>query len=578
MAVLKQIKFGTGSATPIAMTQVAIETKSQKALSVVGTNTGLDVNNDPVYTIGLAVDGKTITKTGDSGLATALALKVQAAESTGENPKKARIALVDSNGGSGYAELSSVNIEDIVGEGIVDTATYNPATGKLTITWVGDGTNTTEIDLGALLDIQDIVIADGSDNYLSFAAVSPAPGTDAGQAQIGVKLAEVTFTPTAGSTEANLSVDTANGSLLDAEETITAVKDYVDDVLKNASAELAVKAQGDAYVAASIDANDNKKVIVDSNVIALSADAGAPGTYGTDGSQTTAPTAATLSGTANSLADGADIATKVKTYVDGAIAIEAARSDAKNKVDIAALDVPDAAVAGQYVSSVSETDGKIAVSRLNVSDAVLNGYAKGEKPASTAIAATDDVKGAIAKLEHQIDDAKAAATTKVVEGTDAGNNMEITSATSETDGSTTYTINLTDVASKAALDAEIAARKAVDGQSGQTYAANSGTNYISDANSLNNADVKLDAALKAEETRAKAAEQEIANKVGLTGPEGSRVFTPTSNYGGSAATVKGNLDALDTQLKAVSDKLDGVQYKVNGTTLEFYGISEKTGA
>ena len=77
--------------------------------------------------------------------------------------------------------------------------------------------------------------------------------------------------------------------------------------------------------------------------------------------------------------------------------------------------------------------------------------------------------------------------------------MEISSATSATDGSTTYTINLTDVASKAALDAEIAARKAVDGQDGQTYAANTSANYISGATSLNDADVKLDAALKARE-------------------------------------------------------------------------------
>ena len=51
-------------------------------------------------------------------------------------------------------------------------------------------------------------------------------------------------------------------------------------------------------------------------------------------------------------------------------------------------------------------------------------------------------------------------------------------------------------AEKTALDAEIAARKAVDGQSGQTYAANTSANYISVATSLNDADIKLDAALK----------------------------------------------------------------------------------
>ncbi len=164
---------------------------------------------------------------------------------------------------------------------------------------------------------------------------------------------------------------------------------------------------------------------------------------------------------------------------------------------IEALDVTDdTAVAGQYVAAIEETDGVVAVkTRANVSDAVLNGYAKGTKPASTAIAATDDVKGALAKLEHQIDDAKAVATTEVLEGTDTGNHLSISSGTAA-DGHTTYTISLDDVASASALTAEIAARKAVDGQTGQTYAANTGATYISGATDLNDADVKLDAALK----------------------------------------------------------------------------------
>ena len=249
-----------------------------------------------------------------------------------------------------------------------------------------------------------------------------------------------------------------------------------------------------------------------------------------------------------------------------------------NAVD--ALDVTDTAAAGQYVSAVNETNGKVSMTRANVSDAVLNGYAKGTKPASTAIAATDDVKGAIAKLEHQIDDAKAAATTKVEKEANASH-LTLTNE-SAADGSVTYTIGESDIASKTDLDAEIAARKAVDGQNGQTYAANTTANYINNATSLNDADVKLDTAIKAEETRAKAAEDEIANKVGLTGAEGSRTFTPTTNYGGtdtSAATsVMGNMQKIDTALKAVSDKANAIQYKVNGTTLEFYGMTEKTGA
>ena len=162
--------------------------------------------------------------------------------------------------------------------------------------------------------------------------------------------------------------------------------------------------------------------------------------------------------------------------------------------NIAALDYTDTAADGQYVTKVDEANGKISVERANVSDAVLNGYEKGVKPESTVITATDKLKDAIAKLEHQIDNAKAAATTKVVEGTDAGNNMTIVPTTGD-DESVTYTVNLTDVASKAALDAEIAARKAVDGQSGQTYVANADANYINAVTSLNAADVQLDAIL-----------------------------------------------------------------------------------
>ena len=52
-------------------------------------------------------------------------------------------------------------------------------------------------------------------------------------------------------------------------------------------------------------------------------------------------------------------------------------------------------------------------------------------------------------------------------------------------------------AEKTALDDEIAARKAVDGQNGDTYSANTSANYISGATTLNDADIKLDAALKA---------------------------------------------------------------------------------
>ena len=108
----------------------------------------------------------------------------------------------------------------------------------------------------------------------------------------------------------------------------------IDYAVQNA----AVTAQGDNYITAGMNAQNNKQIDITADVQTLTASAGTPGSYdATTGAQTTAPVDGTLSGTAESLADGADIATKVKTYVDGAIAIEAARSDAKNKADIYTL-------------------------------------------------------------------------------------------------------------------------------------------------------------------------------------------------------------------------------------------------
>ena len=63
-----------------------------------------------------------------------------------------------------------------------------------------------------------------------------------------------------------------------------------------------------------------------------------------------------------------------------------------------------------------------------------------------------------------------------------------------------------------ALASEAAARKAVDGQSGDTYAANTAATYISAATSLNDADVKLDAAIKSVAATAAGAYTEVKVK------------------------------------------------------------------
>jgi hypothetical protein len=169
---------------------------------------------------------------------------------------------------------------------------------------------------------------------------------------------------------------------------------------------------------------------------------------------------------------------------------------------IEGLDVTnDTAVAGQYVAAIEETDGIVAVkARANVSEAVLNNYTKGST--GTAVAATDTINQAIGKLENQIGNAGAASKTTLTEvAADAtipatGAPKIVVTKSTKTDGHYNYDVTAQDMASAAVLAAEIAARKAVDGQDGQTYAANTSANYISDATSLNNADVKLDAALK----------------------------------------------------------------------------------
>lgn len=66
----------------------------------------------------------------------------------------------------------------------------------------------------------------------------------------------------------------------------------------------------------------------------------------------------------------------------------------------------------------------------------------------------------------------------------------------ETDGHIVYTIGSDNIASADSITAETATRKAIEGQSGNTYTANTGATYISGATSLNDADVKLDEAIK----------------------------------------------------------------------------------
>ena len=63
-------------------------------------------------------------------------------------------------------------------------------------------------------------------------------------------------------------------------------------------------------------------------------------------------------------------------------------------------------------------------------------------------------------------------------------------------GHVVYTIGSVNIASADSITAETETRKTIEGQSGDTYTANTGATYINGATSLNDADVKLDEAIK----------------------------------------------------------------------------------
>lgn len=287
----------------------------------------------------------------------------------------AHIALVDEDN----KELSTVAVSDIVGNGVLKNTSYNANTGYLTLTFAqADGTDkTVDIDLRAMLDINDMSIGADSENYLkvTLAAADAEGNTQAVFDAKTVKVAEASDAKT---------------GLVDAKD----VKDYVD---KKAT-DLAVKAEGDDYITAAVDPADNKKIKVSADVQLLTATAGTVGAYNAEGAQTTAPVAGTLEGVDKSLVDGKDVAEKVKTYVDGAIAIEVARADAKVLAAVKALDVAEDTVSesgeGAINFKYSETDGKVAIRDLSATYAAHTLETK-ENPIEPSKITTGIVSGTV---------------------------------------------------------------------------------------------------------------------------------------------------------------------------------------
>jgi hypothetical protein len=241
-------------------------------------------------------------------------------------------------------------------------------------------------------------------------------------------------------------------------------------------------------------------------------------------------------------------------------AINAASGDVKSKLD--ELSGKTEALSAKTVTGIDMTGGTASLANnsdvtkkitINADGSTLSASTNYASAATaSAVAAGDSIDTALGKLEAQVAAAKAAATTKVEKDANASH-ITMTSNTAA-DGSVTYIIGEDDIASASALTAEIAARKAVDGQNGDTYAANASANYISGATSLNDADVKLDAAIKALEGAAQTEIDAIEEAIGLTS-DGAYSANTTNNYTSAATSVNGAIDALDDAVKANEDDI-----------------------
>ena len=500
MAVLKQIKFGTGNATPIAQTKVKVA--NQSVLSVNENNTDINNANDPEYTLDLNIDGTTLVKhTEGEGTTAVNKLKVGVVPAT-------QVSVAAGGHVEGETDDKTF-VGDVVEEVLLELNDKINETGNIarTYTIVDDTDNdkTLPTNVAKRYRLQETI---GTQSPTLVGANIDIP-KDSSLVEVYLGANTDTINATTGEITKNTVTDpqSMNFAYHLADGTYSLTKIDVSKFLTESEFGDGLTVSNTGVVSINngnglgFDSSDPKKVqvVIDS----------------TSETDSQATPSAFLSVGSNGI--------KVQGI--------------KDEIDrkIAALDVTDTAVDGQYVSQVSETDGKVSVTRANVSQAVLNEYTKGSD--ATPVAATDTINQAFSKLENQI--------------------AEVSTE----------------------LDDEIAARKAVDGQSGNTYVANANTSHINSATSLNDADVKLDTAITNEETRSKQAETAIDGAIGLEkgANDETRTYTNQGEYIGKSTTtntVKSDIKALDTQLKIVSDKVDGIKYNVSGTTLIFSGISE----
>ena len=502
MAVLKKIKFGAnGTATPIA--QTVVTAASESVLSVAGTNTGIDDDANPSYAVDLNIsaDGTLVKDTTGQqavlkvGTVPAAQVSVAAGGHNASAEPADNKTFVGDDVEEVLLELNG-KIAAVGGEAksykIVEVA--NPASTSLAEYKIQE-----QIGTGSWGDVNgSSTIVVPKDNAFVTAQLG----------HVGATADSSTGVITDGSGADALLIEYINGSGV---YTLVAVpigsflteSEFKDGLSVSQNGEVSAKLGQGLEFGGESGENQSIKVKIDS-------------TSETDGQATPAAF----------LTVGSD-----------GVKVQGIKAEITRQIQ--ALDnTSDTAVAGQYITYITEADGIVSAGgRADISGAPLNNYSKGSD--ATAVASTDTINQAISKLENQIDAvADAAEDAHSVVEEDSGN-THVTVTASQPDattGAVTYTIGETNIADADDLSDEI--------------------------------------------TRAQTAEGAIDTAVGLTKASGSetRSFTPTTNYGGSGASaatsVMDNMQKLDTQLKTVSDGLAGIQYSVSGTELTFYGMTQ----
>lgn len=184
----------------------------------------------------------------------------------------------------------------------------------------------------------------------------------------------------------------------------------------------------------------------------------------------------------------------------------------------------------------------VTAEQLNI-DASLVGVAASELPVSTATQTALD--GKVDKVEGSslVADSEIAKLTALKSQADITKDIEDAQAAAAKAGEDAAA----DVQGK--LDDEVAARKLADKNiTGfeETYAANASSNYINDATSLNDADVKLDAKLK----------EVVDDLASLTGTGGGTINDQvTAAVDAAKQEINGTISAMDEAYKAADATL-----------------------